>query len=65
MRDISDILLSQLTLQVRFSEAAVVGRRSISIWRCEVMNRGEGNVIAAAYAAEIAVMRYFALDKTL
>ena len=40
MRDISDTLLRELTLQVRYSEAAVKGSRSLSIWRCEVSKRG-------------------------
>mmetsp|Transcript_19682 Transcript_19682/g.61930 ORF Transcript_19682/g.61930 Transcript_19682/m.61930 type:complete len:1020 (+) Transcript_19682:100-3159(+) len=57
LRDISDVLLRQLTLQVRFSEAAVVGQRSISIWRCEILDRGRENVAAAANKAEIAVVQ--------
>ncbi|KAJ8602354.1 hypothetical protein CTAYLR_004240 [Chrysophaeum taylorii] len=55
LRDISDVLLRELALQVRFSEAAVVGRRSISIWRCEVIHRGHDDVLAAARRAEAAV----------
>jgi len=52
LRDISDVLASRLSLQLRYNEAAVVGRRSISFWKCEVPARGAAEVAAAAAKAE-------------
>ena len=52
MRDISDVLASALALQVRYTEAAVVGRRSITFWRCEAPVPGADRVAAAAAKAE-------------
>ena len=52
LRDISDVLASRLSLQLRYNEAAVVGRRSISFWKCEVPARGASEVAAAAAKAE-------------
>lgn len=52
LRDISDILASKLALQARYTEAAVVGRRSVSFWKCEVPARGAAEVSAAATKAE-------------
>ena len=52
MRDISDVLASSLAMQIRYTEAAVVGRRSITFWRCEAPARGADRVAAAAAKAE-------------
>ncbi|KAJ1462602.1 sulfate transporter family-domain-containing protein [Pelagophyceae sp. CCMP2097] len=52
MRDITDVLLRHFQFQLRHSEAAVVSSRSISIWRCEVADRGAERVAAAAAKAE-------------
>jgi len=56
MRDIADCLASRLSLQVRYTEAAVVGRRSITFWRCEVPVRGVDKVASAAARVEAALL---------
>ena len=57
LRDISDVLASQIALQVSYTEAAVVGKRSISFWRCEVAQRGTASVLDAAAKAETFIPR--------
>ena len=57
LRDISDVLASQLALQVRYTEAAVVGKRSITFWRCEVDVRGTSKVLEAAQQVEEQIPR--------
>lgn len=56
LRDVSDCLSRTMALQLRFTEAAVVSQRSISIWRCEVVERGSANVIDAARRVETVVL---------
>lgn len=56
LRDVSDCLSRSLALQVRFTEAAVVSQRSVSIWRCEVVKRGGDEVVEAARRVESVVL---------
>jgi len=62
VRDIGAIITQDLAYQIRFSEAAVVSRRSISNWRCEVPRRGLTDVAQAATHAEAVLLR--ALQRT-
>mmetsp|Transcript_12210 Transcript_12210/g.16498 ORF Transcript_12210/g.16498 Transcript_12210/m.16498 type:complete len:1028 (+) Transcript_12210:22-3105(+) len=57
LRDITAILTQSLFLQVRFSEAAVVANRSISVWRCEVPQRGLEQTQRTAALAESRIRR--------
>jgi len=63
VRDIGATITQNLAYQIRFSEAAVVGRRSISTWRCEVTRRrGIPEVANAAKEAEATLKKSLNLE---
>lgn len=53
--DISKVL-SRLKMNLRHTEASVVGRRSISIWRCELMDSEQADVEEIWSALDVSII---------